>query len=383
MGLINCVDCGKEVSESAEACPNCGNPIKQAISQQQTPPQPEQKYTPAPPKKKKRGCLTVVLIVVGIFILICIIAALGGNDKQEQSASKTQQSQPATNIKPILPGDEELLEGLKLQVAGNNAEAIIKYTEAAEKDNAEAMLFLALMYDGKNGVEKNNKLYTEWMKKAADKNNALALLDIASWYADGLHGVKKDKAKADEFLEKAINIGTPEVFVFMSIEATSNGGLFNGPNKTQAKEFFDEAKTRLKNTANNNKSLIFSAILTKDYLRELENTINNMPDYYITAAQLFKEYDANEVAASNKYKGKLIQVTGKISGIDRDLLDRNSIVKLSVPGGYGFNDVWCNINRKHDEQVATLKKGQQITIIGKGGTFVLGQPQLEGCQVIK
>lgn len=28
MALINCIECGKEVSENAVSCPNCGNPIK-------------------------------------------------------------------------------------------------------------------------------------------------------------------------------------------------------------------------------------------------------------------------------------------------------------------------------------------------------------------
>lgn len=27
MALIKCVECGKEVSSKAKACPNCGNPI--------------------------------------------------------------------------------------------------------------------------------------------------------------------------------------------------------------------------------------------------------------------------------------------------------------------------------------------------------------------
>ena len=30
MALIKCSECGKEVSDKAESCPNCGNPINQA-----------------------------------------------------------------------------------------------------------------------------------------------------------------------------------------------------------------------------------------------------------------------------------------------------------------------------------------------------------------
>lgn len=28
MALLKCTECGKEVSENAEKCPNCGNPIR-------------------------------------------------------------------------------------------------------------------------------------------------------------------------------------------------------------------------------------------------------------------------------------------------------------------------------------------------------------------
>ena len=28
MALVKCTDCGKEVSENAETCPNCGNPVR-------------------------------------------------------------------------------------------------------------------------------------------------------------------------------------------------------------------------------------------------------------------------------------------------------------------------------------------------------------------
>lgn len=33
MALIKCTECGKEVSENAMSCPNCGNPIKQRVLQ--------------------------------------------------------------------------------------------------------------------------------------------------------------------------------------------------------------------------------------------------------------------------------------------------------------------------------------------------------------
>ena len=37
MGLINCPDCGKQVSTEAVACPGCGRPVKQQVGWSGTP----------------------------------------------------------------------------------------------------------------------------------------------------------------------------------------------------------------------------------------------------------------------------------------------------------------------------------------------------------
>jgi hypothetical protein len=38
MALINCAECGREVSDKAESCPHCGAPVKLSIAQSRTPP---------------------------------------------------------------------------------------------------------------------------------------------------------------------------------------------------------------------------------------------------------------------------------------------------------------------------------------------------------
>jgi uncharacterized membrane protein YvbJ len=46
MALIKCSECGKEISDKASTCPNCGNPIKQSqvLVQMDTAPQKRRKY---------------------------------------------------------------------------------------------------------------------------------------------------------------------------------------------------------------------------------------------------------------------------------------------------------------------------------------------------
>lgn len=61
MALISCSECGKEISDKAAACPNCGNPIASAPSVEKTP-----IYTSAAdkPDHKKRNMIIVFLVVL-------------------------------------------------------------------------------------------------------------------------------------------------------------------------------------------------------------------------------------------------------------------------------------------------------------------------------
>lgn len=71
MALINCPDCGKEVSDQAPTCPNCGRPIKKEVSKSK----PEVKV-----EGQKEGCFLqtlnvgcmIIFAIIGIIILLAI-----------------------------------------------------------------------------------------------------------------------------------------------------------------------------------------------------------------------------------------------------------------------------------------------------------------------
>lgn len=88
----------------------------------------------------------------------------------------------------------------------------------------------------------------------------------------------------------------------------------------------------------------------------------------ISAGDLFDEYMANEVAADQKYKGRPLQVTGKIGEIGR------------VPVGYGdFSNkayirlyktsswigILCFFDSENEAEIARLSEGQDVTVQGR------------------
>lgn len=90
MALIKCPECGKEISDKATACPNCGCPV--------IPSKQNESFNTdlATPKngKKKGGCLKPILI----FFVICIgiSAVIAFQTTKNKSASQSEPSTEAT-----------------------------------------------------------------------------------------------------------------------------------------------------------------------------------------------------------------------------------------------------------------------------------------------
>ena len=83
-------------------------------------------------------------------------------------------------------------------------------------------------------------------------------------------------------------------------------------------------------------------------------------DFEISAIDLYREYEANEIAADNKYKNKKLAVTGKVVEISEVLGEVT--IDLSTGDELNLTTVKCSVKDK--DKVAKLRKGQSITIIG-------------------
>src|SRR5262245_5004285 len=82
MALINCSECGKQVSDRAASCPNCGNPIAQIAGPTPTATRATQVYTeeskPVTTQQTGKGP-KVVQLIGGVLILLGVASCvLGG-----------------------------------------------------------------------------------------------------------------------------------------------------------------------------------------------------------------------------------------------------------------------------------------------------------------
>lgn len=106
-----------------------------------------------------------------------------------------------------------------------------------------------------------------------------------------------------------------------------------------------------------------------------EQVAPSQPIITVSASQLFKAYEANEVSADNAYKGRTLVVTGKVGGIKKDFTD-TVYVTLEV-------DIFKSVHVLGiPETIATgLSKGQPITVQCEGNGMIMLSPLLKDCAI--
>lgn len=96
----------------------------------------------------------------------------------------------------------------------------------------------------------------------------------------------------------------------------------------------------------------------------------------VDASTLTSEYNSNEIAADQKYKGKLVEVTGRVDSISKDI---TGAPYVSLREEYSFEGVQCMFERENEGILVNLAKGDFVTLRGQVAGFSIGQVVLRGC----
>jgi hypothetical protein len=99
----------------------------------------------------------------------------------------------------------------------------------------------------------------------------------------------------------------------------------------------------------------------------------------VTATELFNAYEANEVSADEKFKGKTVLVSGTVSSIDKGGLTGEAILlKLSTPNQ--FMSVTASMEDEEKPKAMKLAKGDSVKVLcSDGAVKALGFVQLGAC----
>ncbi|WP_153140793.1 OB-fold protein [Paraburkholderia agricolaris] len=96
----------------------------------------------------------------------------------------------------------------------------------------------------------------------------------------------------------------------------------------------------------------------------------------VATGVLFDDYDSNEVAADQKYKGKALAIAGTVQSIDKDAFD-NIVVALRTKNE--FMPVHAYLDKEHESLAASLRKGQKIAWVCVGAGKIIGSPIIRDC----
>jgi hypothetical protein len=101
------------------------------------------------------------------------------------------------------------------------------------------------------------------------------------------------------------------------------------------------------------------------------------PDFIVSAEDLVKAFEADENAATARYTGKIIEVSGIIQRINPG---ENNALGIALRTGSELSSVICTIPGAHD--LSEFKTGEQITIRGECSGFLL-DVLLNNCVVVR
>ncbi len=105
------------------------------------------------------------------------------------------------------------------------------------------------------------------------------------------------------------------------------------------------------------------------------------PAIQVTATKLIADYKANEVSADAKYKNKIVEVSGVVKTIGKDILD-TPYIALTNGEQYSFESVQCMFSEKDESQLANVSKDDRITLRGEV-SGKLGNVLVKGCKIVK
>jgi hypothetical protein len=84
------------------------------------------------------------------------------------------------------------------------------------------------------------------------------------------------------------------------------------------------------------------------------------PDYILSANELFKEFDNDEVSSGEKYINKILEITGEVSSIDRS---NEGTISIILKTGSPFAGIICTFQEIPDG--FDINEGAMLTIRGE------------------
>ncbi len=102
----------------------------------------------------------------------------------------------------------------------------------------------------------------------------------------------------------------------------------------------------------------------------------------VKATEVAKNYQANEIAADRRFKGKVVQITGQVKRVHK----KRAISCVDFMTGLELSllSIECQFDAKSSDDLGKLTKGQEVTIVGKVvGKGLFSTVEIKECVLTK
>jgi hypothetical protein len=93
--------------------------------------------------------------------------------------------------------------------------------------------------------------------------------------------------------------------------------------------------------------------------------VDSSPAIEITATALVQAYQDNEVAADQRFKGTTLLVSGAVDSVGKDVWGAPYVSLRTDEEALGLRSVQAMFSRSDEWRVASLSKGQRVSIRGR------------------
>jgi hypothetical protein len=99
----------------------------------------------------------------------------------------------------------------------------------------------------------------------------------------------------------------------------------------------------------------------KEYTRTNERLDRVKPDYRVTASSLIREFETNDLLATRKYNGKIVEVNGFVKAVEKD---EQGFYTIVLGDSVLTTSVRCSVDTTQQADAAGIQNNSSATIRG-------------------
>ncbi len=111
--------------------------------------------------------------------------------------------------------------------------------------------------------------------------------------------------------------------------------------------------------------LVAAALVWKFYVNKPHEDIDSAtPAYSMATEDIWKQYSENPKTADSLYTGKVIELSGNLSRVDKNDSLVSVVFVMAADSMFGDKTISCQMYQKHNDEASALTAGTQVKIKG-------------------